>query len=253
MNRAIPFLLMFSVSAAALGMDRGERERAFVRSLELFDAAKSKQDYEDCARELESILSDGFRSGAVYYNLGNAYYRAGEFGRAISNYRKALPYRPRDAYLRANLDQAIAAAPGRLGTAPANWTTHLFFWNEWLSYPQKVWLTSIMLSAVAVLISLAVLLRKPRLRLIGFVCLALSIPLGIDTGLAASDILTSRRAVITGETIARKGTANSYEAAFDQPLRDGAEFTILSETPEWTFGHFENIGDGWVRNEFVAK
>ena len=253
MKRLFPLVLILFIAGPVSGMDRGERERAFVRSLELFDSAKSKPDYEACARELESILADGFRNGAVYYNLGNAYYRAGEFGRAILNYRKALPYRPRDAYLRANLDQAIAAAPGRLVANSRNWTTHLFFWTEWLSYPWKVWLTSIATAGAAILLASAVLFRKPRLRLMGALMLVLSVPLGLDTGLAARDIFASRRAVITGETIARKGTANSYEAAFDQPLRDGAEFTILSETPEWTFGHFDQIGDGWVRNEFVAK
>ena len=77
--------------------------------------------------------------------------------------------------------------------------------------------------------------------------------LSVDAGLAYADLNWSKHAVVTGETVARKGIGKDYEPAFDQPLKDGAEFTILSENGDWIFGHFEGIGDGWLRNEFVAR
>src|SRR4051794_31717122 len=121
-------LLFTALPASAPAVERGERERAFVRALEIFDAAKSPDDYRESAKVLESILADGYRNGAVYYNLGNAYFRAGEFGRAILNYRKAKPYRPRDTYLTANLEQALVAAPGRIAESPRPWWIHVLFW-----------------------------------------------------------------------------------------------------------------------------
>jgi hypothetical protein len=252
-SSALCFLLLSLLATDVSAAESGARERAFVRSLELFDAAKSPSDYRESAKELESIVADGFRSGAVFYNLGNAYYRAGEYGRAIINYRKAKPYRPRDVYLSANLQQALAVAPGRLSEAPRPWWTHVLFWTEWLSFPAKVRLACFSGMLAAVMPTLAVLLRRPRLHLGTFGLLLISAALSLDAGLSRGDVADSRRAIITGETVARKGTGNSYEPAFDQPLRDGAEFQILNETNDWTFGHFEGIGDGWVRNEFVAK
>ncbi len=80
---------------------------------------------------------------------------------------------------------------------------------------------------------------------------SLASALGLDTAINNPD--SANRAVIIGETLARKGIGKDYEPAFDQPLRDGAEFSILSQTNDWTFGHFEGIGDGWVRNDFVAR
>ena len=87
-------LLLLSVifclsSSLATAAEPGAHERAFVKALELFDQAKTPDDYRSSATELESIVADGVHSGAVYYNLGNAWFRAGEFGRAILNYRKA--------------------------------------------------------------------------------------------------------------------------------------------------------------------
>ena len=77
--------------------------------------------------------------------------------------------------------------------------------------------------------------------------------LGLDAGLAYADFAWSRHGVVTRETIARKGIGKDYEPAFDQPLKDGAEFTVLSENGDWIFGHFEGIGDGWLRREHMVK
>src|SRR6478672_597941 len=132
-------ILFITIPASASAVERGERERAFVRALEIFDAAKSPDDYRESAAVLESILADGFRNGAVYYNLGNAYYRAGEYGRSIAAYRKAKIYRPRDPYLDANLRQALSVAPGRLPEPPPPWWRHVLFWSGWLSFPEKAY------------------------------------------------------------------------------------------------------------------
>jgi hypothetical protein len=67
-----------------------------------------------------------------------------------------------------------------------------------------------------------------------------------------AEVAWSRHGVVTRETIAPKGIGKDYEPAFDQPLKDGAEFTLLSENGDWIFGHFEGIGDGWLRREHVV-
>lgn len=248
---ALGCLCWITLSASAA--DTGSREQKFLRALEVFDNAKSPDDYRESAHVLESILEDGYRNGAVYYNLGNAYFRAGEYGRAILNYRKAKPYRPRDPYLIANLEQALAAAPGRLPEVSPPWWKHVLFWTDWFSYPSKVNLLFWGLSLAAVLTMASVWFRTSRLIVPIVIFIMFALAIGIDATITDPGRIDAQRAVITGETSARKGTGNSYEAAFDQPLRDGAEFQVLSETSGWTFGHFEGVGNGWVRNEFVAR
>src|SRR5512141_279622 len=54
----------------------------------------------------ESILRNGYLSGPLYYNLGNAYYRAGNIPRAILNYERALRLMPGDEDLHHNLQLA---------------------------------------------------------------------------------------------------------------------------------------------------
>jgi len=247
----IAFALLWPAESTAA--EPGSRERTFLRALEVFDAAKSPQEYAESAALLESLLADGFRNGAVYYNLGNAWFRAGQYGRAIAAYRKAKAYRPRDPYLDANLRQALSVAPGRLPEPPLPWWTHVLFWSGWLSFPEKSYATfgAYLLAALAAIAAL--MLRRPRIYWISAAAGLCAVVLSIDLGLAYFDVTSSRHAVVTDETIALKGIGKDYEPAFDQPLKDGAEFTILSESGDWVFGHFEGIGDGWLRREHVAQ
>ena len=72
-----------------------ETARAFQQAQEVFDRAQSPDDYLKAAARYQSIRESGVVSGAVLYNQGNAYMRAGQRGRAIAAYREALRYRPR--------------------------------------------------------------------------------------------------------------------------------------------------------------
>ncbi len=251
---AMPLLLVAALwPSSVMARNATDRERSFMRALGVFDAAQNQEQYREAAQEFESILSDGYRSGAVYYNLGNSYFRAGEYGRAILNYRKARPYLPRDPYLKANLQQAIAAAPGKLADPPALWWSHVLFWSDWVSFPTKVAAGCTALCAAALVMVVAVTIRAGRLNWIAVGMLAIGLLIGVDVLLNNAEAIDKQRAVITGETVARKGTGQSYEPAFDQPLRDGAEFQVLSVSSDWTLGRFEGIGDGWVKNDFVAR
>jgi tetratricopeptide (TPR) repeat protein len=79
------------------------------------------------ARDLyESIVSNGYVSGDLYYNLGNAYYRLGDPGRAILNYERALRYLPADDDLRNNLQVANLRVIDRIEPTP-----RIFLWDYW--------------------------------------------------------------------------------------------------------------------------
>ena len=247
-------MLLACVLAASLRADQeGDRQRDFLRSLELFDKAKTPEDFRESARVLETLLADGYCNSAVYYNLGNAYFRAGDFGRSILNYRKAKPYRPSDSLLEANLQQALASAPGRIPVPPKAWWSPVMFWTESLAYPTRVWLALLMLGIAPLIVFASVMLRRRNLVWFAIGLTVLGMVFSIDGYLNSPERNSNRLAVITGETVARKGIGKDYEAAFSAPLKDGAEFVVLNETNGWTFGHFAEIGDGWVKNDFVAR
>jgi len=64
--------------------------------------------YSEAIKLYESILKKGYESGYLFYNLGNAYFKKGELGKAILNYEKALKFIPLDSDLRTNYNYALS-------------------------------------------------------------------------------------------------------------------------------------------------
>ncbi len=62
--------------------------------------------YAEASRTYERIIVRGLRNGHVYYNLGNAYYKQDQIGRAILAYERASRLIPRDGDLKNNLELA---------------------------------------------------------------------------------------------------------------------------------------------------
>lgn len=251
MLRAMALACALSISVHA--MEPGERERAFVRGLEQFDAAKKPSEYAAAGQTWRGILSDDFQSGTVYYNAGNAFMRAGQFGRAIASYRKAKLYRPRDPFLDANLRQALTAAPGKLPDAPAPWWTLVFFWTSWLSVPEKVYGAAIAGALGAALVLGGFAWRKRSFYWASAGVTVVALLLAVDASIAYTEATASNRAVIVAETTARKGMGENYEPAFNQPLKDGAEVTVVERNGGWVLANVPGIGTGWIRREQLAE
>lgn len=89
----------------------------------------------DFAGALESyrrIEEAGFESGALYYNIGNSYFKLGELGSAILYYERARRLMPGDDDLQANLELArtltvdeVDPLPGFLPFRALRWWIHL--------------------------------------------------------------------------------------------------------------------------------
>ncbi len=252
MLRLLGIVLTMSLLATGLrAAETGERERTFAHALELLDSAKTPEAYRAAAQEFEKLSFDGYRNGGVFKNIGNAYMGAHDYGRAIAAYRKAKPFLPRDPYLDAVLKEAISLSPGHLPEPSAPWWHSVFFWTTWLSYPEKMQFAFAAWSAGALLMAGGVMLRKRVLfRVSGALVLA-AIVISIDAGLAYQAVFHSNHAVVVTETVARKGNSPEYQPAFDQALKDGAEFSIIDRRGDWVLGHFDGIGDGWLMQSAV--
>src|SRR5712671_6073714 len=102
---------------------------AFDQANKLYEEGK----FTEAAAAYETMLGGGRASPALYFNLGNALFKAGQVGRAVLNYRLAEQLAPRDPDIRANLKFARHTVGA--DTSPASgwwqrWTSHLTL-NEW--------------------------------------------------------------------------------------------------------------------------
>ena len=103
-----------------------EQAAALPRS----SSAEALELYRQSAKAYEDLLAQGVRNAKLYYNLGNAYYRLGDLGRAVLAYRRAQQYDPGDAQLQANLRSARSLRLNRIEEPARNrLMENLLFWH----------------------------------------------------------------------------------------------------------------------------
>lgn len=224
----------------------------FQAAQKAFDQAKSPDDYLRVAGLYQEIRNAGVVSGALLYNQGNAFMRAGQRGRAIACYRQAKRYRPRDPYLDANLRYALGSdtLPGPNRSV----LDYLLFWQNWISYPAKFHLVAAG-GSLAFALGVAGLYFAPR-RLFHRAAWATLLVTLVLLFSAAYDWYRFERiehgVVIRQEVIARKGNAESYEPAFTQPLSEGTEFQVVERRGRWLLIRLPGAQEGWVTQTDVV-
>jgi tetratricopeptide (TPR) repeat protein len=95
--------LYLGLALAASAADPGASdtpEQRFERARQAYEQA----DYASAVRGWQGLLDEGYGGVELVYNLGNAWYRQGDAGRAVLNWERALALNPTDRDARANLD-----------------------------------------------------------------------------------------------------------------------------------------------------
>ena len=96
MKKLLLLILLFPVMLTATSDNVDE---LFKEGNEKYKKGK----YNDAIKYYELILSKGIRNGYVYYNLGNAYFKANNPGKAVLNLERAKIYLPSDADVNFNI------------------------------------------------------------------------------------------------------------------------------------------------------
>lgn len=115
MNPCLLFLPLFLFIASARA-ETASPELAFPQAQQAYEAGH----FAEAAQLYGSIVSNGFAAAEVYFNQGNALYRAGATGPAIASYRRAQYQWPRHPDIRANL-AIVRQQTGALVTEEPFW------------------------------------------------------------------------------------------------------------------------------------
>ncbi|PSL49379.1 TPR repeat protein [Chitinophaga niastensis] len=96
-------------------------QQSFEEANNLFNQSK----FTESAKIYQQLLDEGVNHKAIYFNAGNAYYKAGKNSLAIYNYEKALQLSPNDAAVKHNLAIANQKVNGYVEELP------LVFFQQW--------------------------------------------------------------------------------------------------------------------------
>jgi tetratricopeptide (TPR) repeat protein len=102
MNKIIKFSLLFFVFNIMVNGQSQDYQNYFKAA----NNAYHQQNYEQAIELYQNILSQGYHSKEIYFNIGNSYYRLNRIGEAILYYEKAQKLDPRDVDIQYNLELA---------------------------------------------------------------------------------------------------------------------------------------------------
>lgn len=198
--------------------------------------------FADAIRGYETLVRQGQWNAALFYDLGNAYFRKGDPGRAILNYERALALDPTQAEAKANLQ--LVRDKARALELPATWIeTQLRF----LTRDQYTWIAAAAFwGAAAILCGLYFARRRAVVWIFALILL------GAISGAAAFAIYTLEMgsagadlAIVTRKNVqARLATAESSGTVLLLP--PGSEIKILSTRGEWCYATLPNDLHGWI-------
>lgn len=239
--RLLSIILAFlSVAALASSSDVSalcrESETLFNQGNDL--AGSNHEAAVECWRKAAARLelaSEEISNAPLFYNLGNIYFRLGDMGRAILNYRKAQRFEPNDPNLLRNLSFARRSCQDNVKEQErVKVLKTLFFWHYDFSWHGREMVFMVFFAAAFAFAILRLRLKKSwvvwAVSLSAFIALLTAVSLGVSEW-------TSRKhrdgVIISAEVIGRKGNSESYEESFQKPLHAGTEFVLLESRGNW--------------------
>ena len=212
--------------------------------------AYEKGEYQKAADLYESLTKEGYNSADLYYNLGNAYYKAGENAQAILNYERALLYAPNDADLKTNLEIAKLKTVDKIDPVEK-----IFIYN-WIDSIRNMntsnqWATIAVGAFVLFLgcFALYFIGGKVWMKKIAFFSAILLFILILFANSAASaqkERLVNRDyAIVFAKSVTAKSTpADSGTDLF--VLHDGTKVKVKSKVGEWYEVELADGNIGWI-------
>ena len=200
------------------------------------DPKQSRELYQKAALRFEHIAREGgIHNGKLYYNIGNAYLRMQDIGRAILNYRRAELFIPNDANLCQNLEYARSRRCDRIEEKERTRVLKtLFFWHYDFAPKTRLLLLIIFSSAFWLLAMTRLLWPQPVLTwALVLVALVALMFLGSLVADMIADAYDNPGVIIDPEVIARKGDSKAYQPSFQEPLHAGTEFNLRERRRDW--------------------
>ena len=227
-------VVLLTVSAASMAQSNPQ----FAKANQEFASG----DFDGAARDYEELVRSGQDTPNLFYNLGNAYFRKKDFGRAILNYERALALDPRHPEAQANLrtardeGRALELLPGRMDRVIAFATPNQYAVAAAIAFWGGIF-------------GIAGLIFSSR-RSGGLIALTvLSLMIFAATGFTAWQLEHGKNgrglAIVTAESAdARLATADTSNRVLALPA--GSEVRVLSQRGDWVYATLPNNLRGWL-------
>ncbi|MGZ3902947.1 MAG: tetratricopeptide repeat protein [Bacteroidia bacterium] len=215
--------------------------------------AYSKQEYKKAIEIYESIVAGGEASAPLYYNLGNAYYKDNQLGKAIYYYELAKKINPNDEDIKNNLQLANSKLIDKIETkenffagAIKSGLYTLLSTNGWARL-NIVSLVFALGSFFVFIISENLLLKRSGFLLGALFTVTFLVSFGI--GYASLRNLNKKSQAVVTAQVVQVMNAPTTHAKPKFSLHEGTKLNVLSTNDEWTSVQLANGNEGWIKTQ----
>jgi tetratricopeptide (TPR) repeat protein len=247
---ALVFAFVCNVSVFSVNTWQTEAEEAFrsgdyARSIELFE------------KFIAHELAENRESAQLYYNLGNAYFRNNELGRAILNFERALLLSPGDSDIRHNLRFARAHTVDRIEPSGAVFLTswissvrNIFNSNQWATIAIVLFL--LFIGCVAVFLFVRYVWARKTVFYVGIVLLPLLIVANLFAFRQKNERVNREFAIVMPSGISVNASPDADSNPLFQ-LHEGTKVRIRNSDNDWYEIEIANGNVGWTRKQNVER
>ena len=205
--------------------------------------------YQNAIDGYQKLAENGCANGHLYYNLANAYLRAGRLGRAILNYKRAQVLMPRDADLNYNLRFALDQTQDAVSPSQ-NYLTQAFFWLDAMTLRELLWafaLLNVMFWGILVLR----LFSRPEWTYYVFIVLLIFwLVVGASLGVKWRQLKTDRHAVILVPAVNVLAGPQANDTALFK-LHEGTIVQRERTEDGWSLIRLSENKRGWIESSAV--
>ncbi|MBN1115888.1 MAG: tetratricopeptide repeat protein [Bacteroidales bacterium] len=247
-------IIIVYLSFSSIAFGQADTDSLFAKGNEAY---KNKQFFD--AIELYSVIIEHHEnvSAEVYYNLGNAYYKTGDFSRAILNYERALLLNPSDEDIQFNLAKAKTYLVDKIEVIPD------FFVKTWFKkilifFDSNLWailaLLFFNLSITGILIynfTKSVAFRKLSF-ILSILFLFFSV-FALSFAFKTRNYIEESNSAIVLEPTVRVKSSPDLESNDMFIIHEGLKVDVIREIGTWSEIRLSDGKQGWMQSENFEK
>ena len=215
------------------------------------DKAYQDNNFKMAITVYNKILEEGKESSALYYNLGNSYYKLDSLGKAIISYERALLLNPEDEDIIFNLKMARSKTIDKITPKReifiVTWVRDLR-----LIFTESEWAIIAIISFLIVLFGCAIYVfsKKILLKKIGFtfaiICFVLTIMAHLFAKQQKNILIERKNAIVVCPTVTVRSTPNESGTELFV-VHEGAKLFIEDNSmSSWKEVSLADGNRGWI-------
>lgn len=219
--------------------------------------AYNSKRYDESIKLYSKILNSGYESYALYYNLGNAYFRNNENTEAILFYEKALKLAPNNDDIKHNIEVANSKLIDKVEKVP-----ELFYKRWWkdivylMDIDTLAIINILLLTIGLLLIAIYIAAFNTVIRKISFwtgFLLLFMFGIGVIAASERNHYLTEQHeAIVFMQTVNIKSSPDENSKDIFV-LHEGTKVTLLDTVAEWQEIRISNGSIGWIKSADLRK